>query len=64
MNLLTTFIALLMVGDALFALTNLARVESWLKEFFPDLDVKKLAFVEGAAGLAILVLKFTTSSLT
>ncbi|MDT8447235.1 MAG: hypothetical protein RRB13_10135 [bacterium] len=62
MNLLTTFIALLMLGDALFALSNLARVESWLKEFFPNLDVKQLALVEGGVGLAILAIKFTTGS--
>ncbi|MDX2470870.1 MAG: hypothetical protein QNL04_09890 [SAR324 cluster bacterium] len=62
MHLLTTFIALLMVGDAVFTLTNFARVENMIHQIFPDLDLKKVAFVEGAAGLGIIVLKMITDS--
>lgn len=63
MNLLTSFIALLMLADSLFTLANLAKVESWLNDYFPDLNVRKLALVEGVVGLMILLFKFTTSSL-
>ncbi|OGH01053.1 MAG: hypothetical protein A2600_01330 [Candidatus Lambdaproteobacteria bacterium RIFOXYD1_FULL_56_27] len=64
MNLLTTLIALAMVADSLFALANQATVQSWLKEHFPNLNVRKLAWVEGAVGVLILALKLATSSLT
>jgi len=62
MNLLTTFIAILMFADSLFTLMNLAKVESWLNDYFPNLDIRKLALVEGAAGLLILLMKLATQS--
>ena len=63
MNLLTTFIALLMIADSIFTLANRAKVESWLADLFPNLDVAKVASIEGFVGLAILFLKLTTRSL-
>ena len=64
MNLVITFIAILMVADALFTLTNLAKVETWLSDYFPNLDVRKVAMVEGAVGLFILALKLSTRTLS
>ncbi|OFZ81488.1 MAG: hypothetical protein A2508_07205 [Candidatus Lambdaproteobacteria bacterium RIFOXYD12_FULL_49_8] len=63
MNLLITFLALLMVADSFFALTNLRKVQNWLEDYFPNLDIKKLALVEGVAGLLILLLKLVSHSL-
>lgn len=62
MNLLTTIIAFLMVADAGFTLSNLTRVENLIHQLFPQLDVKKLAWVEGLAGVLILILKSLTDS--
>jgi hypothetical protein len=63
MNLVITIIAILMVSDAGFTLGNLHKVESILASTFPDLDIKKLAFVEGLAGLIILGVKFSSNTL-
>jgi len=62
MNLLTTIIACLMVGDAIFAFINLARLESLIHQLFPQLDLKKVALVEGTVGGVILVFKILTDS--
>ena len=63
MNLFTTLIAGLMVGDALFAWANLAKLESFLSQIFPNLDLRKVALVEGGVGIFILLFKLTTHSL-
>jgi len=64
MNLLTTIIAFLMLADSAFTLANLKKVESWLEELFPNLDIRKLAIIEGAVGLLIILFKLATTSLT
>lgn len=64
MDLAITIIAFLMVCDAAFTLTNLTRMESILKSFFPSMDVKKVAVLEGAVGLVILGIKIVTNTLT
>lgn len=64
MNLLTTIIACLMVGDAIFATLNLARLESLIHQLFPQLNLKKVALVEGLVGGAILLFKILTDSLS
>ncbi len=64
LNLITTIIAFLMIADAGFTLTNLTRVETLIHQLFPQLDVKKLAWVEGLVGLVILVVKSITDSFT
>jgi len=64
MNTVITIIAILMVADALFTLLNLSKVESLLQNVFPNLNIKKLAVVEGLAGGFILILKIGTGSVT
>lgn len=64
MNLVITIIAVLMVSDAAFTLLNLSKVESFITNYFPNMDVKKLAVVEGAAGLVILLLKLATGTIS
>ena len=64
MNLLITIIAVLMVADAAFTLVNLSMVESILKRYFPNLNIKKLALVEGLVGLIVLALKAGTGTLS
>ena len=51
-----------MIADAAFTLLNQSKVESVLRNAFPNLDVKKLATVEGVVGLTILSLKIATST--
>ena len=63
MNLFITIVAVLMISDAAFALLNLAKFESILQSYFPNMDVKKLAIVEGATGALILVLKLITGTI-
>ena len=62
MNTVITVIAILMVADALFTLLNLSKVESLLQNVFPNLNVKKLAVIEGLVGGFILILKMGTGS--
>lgn len=62
MNLILTIVAVLMITDAAFALLNLTKFESLLHTQFPNMNVKKLAVVEGVVGLVILVLKITTAT--
>ncbi len=64
MNLLITIIAVLMVADAAFTLLNLSMVESILKRYFPNMNIKKLALVEGFIGLIVLVLKIGTGTVS
>jgi hypothetical protein len=64
MNLVITIIAVLMVADACFTLLNLSKVESILRSVFPRMNVKKLALVEGMAGIAIIVLKVGTDTVS
>lgn len=63
MNLFITIIAVLMVSDAAFTLLNLTKVESFISNYFPKMNVKKLAIVEGAAGGAVLFLKLATGTI-
>lgn len=62
MDLFLTIIAVLMVTDAAFALLNITEFESILQSQFPKMNVKKLAVVEGAVGVIILLLKIATGS--
>ncbi len=64
MNLAITIVAVLMVSDASFTLLNLNKVESLLKRYFPNMDIKKLAVLEGVVGLVILLLKISTGTLS
>lgn len=64
MHLITTIIAILMLADALFALTNQEYVESVLKNFFPGMNVRQVALIEGGAALLILLVKLATNSFT
>jgi len=64
MNLVITIIAVLMVADACFTLLNLSKVESILRSVFPRMNVKKLALVEGMTGIAIIVLKVSTDTVS
>ncbi len=64
MHLVITIISVLMVADACFTLLNLTKVESILHSVFPRMNVKKLAMVEGAAGLAIIILKVSTNTVS
>ncbi|MCP4298120.1 MAG: hypothetical protein GY786_21240 [Proteobacteria bacterium] len=64
MNLVVTIIAILMVADSAFTLGNLTKVESILATAFPNLDIRKLALIEGIAGLIILGIKITTKTLS
>ncbi len=63
MNLITTLIAGLMVGDALFSWMNLAKLESFLSQIFPHLNLRRLALTEGGVGVFILLFKLATHSL-
>ncbi|MDH5559307.1 MAG: hypothetical protein OEY59_00460 [Deltaproteobacteria bacterium] len=64
MNLVITIISLLMIIDALFTLLNLSKMESLIHSFFPGMNLKKIALVEGGAGGMILLIKLSTQSLT
>lgn len=64
MHIFITIIAVLMVSDACFTLLNLSKVESMLHSIFPRMNVKKLALIEGAAGLLIIVLKISTNTVS
>lgn len=63
MNLFTTVIAVLMVADSTFTLINLDKVESMLKSFFPNLNIKLLALIEGAIGMIALLIKIKMKTL-
>ncbi|MFH2129633.1 MAG: hypothetical protein ABIK68_04605 [bacterium] len=64
MHTIITIIAVLMVSDACFTLLNLSKVESILHSMFPSMNIKKLAIVEGAAGLVIILLKIGTNTVS
>lgn len=64
MHLVITIIAILMVADACFTLLNLSKIESILHAIFPRMNVRKLAVIEGAAGLIIIILKIGTDTIT
>lgn len=64
MHLVITIFAILMIADACFTLLNLSTVESILHSIFPRMNVKKLAIVEGAAGLVIIILKIGTKTIS
>lgn len=64
MHLIITILAVLMISDAAFTLLNLSKVESLLHNYFPKMDVKKLAMVEGGAGMIILLLKVFTGTVS
>ncbi len=64
MNLFLTIVAVLMVSDAAFTLLNLSKVESFLQSRFPNLNIKKLAVVEGIVGIIILFLKINTKTIS
>ncbi|NQU66047.1 MAG: hypothetical protein HQ517_17450 [SAR324 cluster bacterium] len=53
-----------MISDACFTLLNLSKIESMLHSIFPRMNVKKLALVEGVAGLAIIILKISTGTVS
>ena len=63
MNLTITVIGILMVTDSLFTLLNFSKVESALHKYFPNLNIKKLALVEGITGAIILMIKFFTQTI-
>jgi len=63
MHTFITVIAILMLADACFTLLNLSKVKSIFNEIFPKLDVKKLAAVEGAVGLVIIIIKVGTGTI-
>ena len=62
MNLVITIIGVLMVADSAFTLLNINKVESILHKAFPNLNVKKVAIVEGTAGVLIVGAKIMTNS--
>ncbi len=64
MNLIITIVAVLMISDAAFTLLNLNKVESLLQARFPKMNVKKLALVEGLAGVVVLIIKVVTGTIT
>ena len=64
MHLVITIIAIIMVADSAFTLGNLSKVETILVSFFPNLDIKTVAMVEGVAGLVILGFKISTKTIT
>lgn len=64
MNIVITLVAVLMVADSAFTLGNLTKIESILATTFPNLDIKKLAFIEGVVGLIILGIKISTKTLS
>lgn len=64
MNIFITIVAIIMVADSLFTLANLSKVESILQSAFPKMDIKKLATIEGLVGLVILVIKYSTQTIT
>lgn len=63
MNLTITIVAVLMIIDALFTLVNLSKVESLLHRAFPNLDIKKVAIIEGFVGFIIISIKISTHTL-
>ncbi|MBU2646309.1 hypothetical protein KKI24_16500 [bacterium] len=64
MHTIITIIAVLMVSDACFTLLNLSKVESILHSMFPRMNIKKLAIIEGSAGLVIILLKIGTNTVS
>lgn len=64
MHTFITVIAILMLADACFTLLNLSKVKSIFNEVFPNVDVKKLATIEGAVGLAIIIIKIGTGTIS
>jgi len=64
MHTLISIISVLMISDACFTLLNLSKIESMLHSIFPRMNVKKLALVEGVAGLAIIILKISTGTVS
>ncbi len=62
MNIAITIVGFLMIADSLFTLLNLDRVESFLHKVFPQLNVKKLAVVEGVVGCAVILIKLYTKT--
>ena len=64
MNLLITIIAILMIADALFIYANYSGLEPFIAKIFPNLELKKLAIVEGVIGAIILIIKTKTGTLT
>ncbi|MBT4091294.1 MAG: hypothetical protein HN580_01120 [Deltaproteobacteria bacterium] len=64
MHTIITIIAVLMISDACFTLVNLTKVESMLQSLFPSMNVKKLAMIEGVAGLVIIILKIGTNTIS
>lgn len=62
MNLAITLIACLMIADSLFALLNISKVKSILHKAFPNLDIKKVAIIEGVAGAIIILVKVITQT--
>ena len=63
MNTLISIFATIMIVDSLFTLLNLSKVESVVKVFFPEMNIKKLAMVEGLVGIIIILIKFSTNTL-
>lgn len=63
MHTTITLIAVLMLIDALFTLLNLSKVESMIHSLFPHMEVKKIAFLEGAVAVVILTIKVLTGTL-
>ncbi len=64
MHTIITVVAVLMISDACFTLLNLTKVESMLHNIFPRMNVKKLAMIEGIAGLVIIILKIGTHTIS
>jgi hypothetical protein len=64
MHIIITVVAVLMISDAGFTLLNLTKVESMLHSIFPRMNVKKLAMIEGIAGLVIIILKIGTHTVS
>lgn len=64
MNLFITVVSVLMISDAAFTLVNLNKVQSLLHSRFPQINVKKLALVEGVVGLVVLALKIVTGTVS
>ena len=52
-----------MVADALFTILNIDRVESVLHRIFPNLDVRKVAIVEGVTGCIVIFIKISTKTI-
>ncbi len=64
MNLFITIMAVLMISDAAFTLLNFSQVESFLQNYFPKMNIKKLAMVEGGVGAFVLFLKIATGTVS